>query len=210
MVQFRTAPGPSMLAGGLEMRSTSILRHSPADSYHHRLTGSGSFGTLSLPVEDMASVGETVAGADLTLPRDTISISVAPSVIAKLARLHAAAGYLAERAPEIIANANAARGLEQELSKPSSRASAIRRPAIAAWRKASTQSSCAASTGWWRRIRESRPTSRRFARRSGYRSELCACAVKSIWECRQSVSFCCAACTSRGERCARQRRMRHP
>jgi len=38
-----------------------------------------------------------------------------PSAMATLQRLHAAAGHLAENAPEIIANPDAARGLEQEL-----------------------------------------------------------------------------------------------
>jgi len=114
-VKFRTAPGPSFFAASLEIHSTNLVRHSPADNYHQRSSGSVHFGTMSLPVEDMAALGETMAGADLTPPRDTMLITPPPSAMAKLQRLHAAAGNLAETAPEILANADAARGLEQAL-----------------------------------------------------------------------------------------------
>ena len=114
-VKFRTAPGPSFFAASLEIHSTNLVRHSPADNYHQRSSGSAHFGTMSLPVEDMAALGETMAGADLTPPRDTMLITPPPSAMAKLQRLHAAAGDLAKKAPEILANPDAARGLEQPL-----------------------------------------------------------------------------------------------
>jgi AraC-like DNA-binding protein len=56
-----------------------------------------------------------MAGRDLTPPRDTMIVTPPPSAMTKLQRLHAAAGHLAETAPEIIANPDAARGLEQAL-----------------------------------------------------------------------------------------------
>jgi hypothetical protein len=70
---------------------------------------------MSLPVEEMASVGATMAGCDLTPPRHTLRVIPPPGATANLQRLHAAAGHLAENAPEIIANPDAARGLEQAL-----------------------------------------------------------------------------------------------
>jgi AraC-like DNA-binding protein len=114
-ILFRTQPGPSLLAGGLEMQPTSIVRHSDADAYHQRSSGSASFAAMSLPAEDMVSVGETAAGCGLTPPRDAMLITPPPAAMAKLQRIHAAAGDLAEKAPEIIANPDAARGLEQAL-----------------------------------------------------------------------------------------------
>jgi hypothetical protein len=74
-VKFRTAPGPSFFAASLEIHSTNLVRHSPADNYHQRSSGSAHFGTMSLPVEDMAALGETMAGADLTPPRYTMLIT---------------------------------------------------------------------------------------------------------------------------------------
>ena len=70
---------------------------------------------MSLPVEDMASVGAAIAGVDLTPPRDALIVTPSPAAMAKLQRLHAAAGQLAEDAPAVIAHPEAARGLEQAL-----------------------------------------------------------------------------------------------
>ena len=112
---FRTEPGPSLLAGGMEMQPTSIVRHSEGQSYHRRSSGFASYGAMSLPVEEMAAVGEAMAAVDLTPPRDAMLITPPPAAMTRLQRLHAAAGHLAENAPEIIAHPEAARGLEQLL-----------------------------------------------------------------------------------------------
>ena len=63
---FRTEPGPSLLAGGMEMQPTSIVRHSDGQNYHRLSAGFASYGSMSLPVEEMAAVGEAMAGVDLT------------------------------------------------------------------------------------------------------------------------------------------------
>jgi hypothetical protein len=63
----------------------------------------------------MVSLGAAIAGVDLRPPKDPLVHTPSPSPIAKLRRLHAAAGALAENAPEIIANPHAARDLEQAL-----------------------------------------------------------------------------------------------
>src|SRR5215472_2345991 len=70
---------------------------------------------MSLPVADMVSFGAALAGLDLTPPQDPQILNPPSSAMAKLQRLHAAAGRLAEDAPEIIAYPEAARGLEQAL-----------------------------------------------------------------------------------------------
>lgn len=113
-VSFRE-PGPSLLADGLEVDPTSILRHSKAHEFHQRSFGSANFGAISLAVDDMAAVGEAMAGLDFTPPRDAMLVTPPSAAMAKLQRLHAAAGRLAKEAPEIIANPDAARGLEQTL-----------------------------------------------------------------------------------------------
>jgi tRNA C32,U32 (ribose-2'-O)-methylase TrmJ len=70
---------------------------------------------MSLPVEDIASVGKAIAGIELEPPRDGLIVTPPAPAMAKLQRLHAAAAYLAEIAPEIIGHHAAARGLEQAL-----------------------------------------------------------------------------------------------
>jgi AraC-like DNA-binding protein len=115
IVSFRTAPGPSLLSSGIEMHPSTILRRSPAHNYFQQSSGFARFGSMSLPVNEMAAVGEAMAGFDLTPPRDAMLITPPPAAMVRLQRLHAAVGELAETAPEIIANPDAARGLEQAL-----------------------------------------------------------------------------------------------
>jgi AraC-like DNA-binding protein len=112
---FRTRSGPGLLESGREIVPSAILRHGQADQYYHRSCGVADFATMSLPLAAVAAVGETMAGADLTPPRDAISATPPPAAMARLQRLHAAAGRLADEAPEIIADPDAARGLEQAL-----------------------------------------------------------------------------------------------
>jgi AraC-like DNA-binding protein len=70
---------------------------------------------MSFPVEDIAAVGEAMAGTDLAPPHDAMLVTPSPAAMARLQRLHAAAVSLAEDAPEIIDHPEAARGLEQVL-----------------------------------------------------------------------------------------------
>jgi AraC-like DNA-binding protein len=115
IISFRTHPGPSLLWGGAEMHPTNIVRHGQGEGTFQRSSGSASWGAMSRPMEVAAAVGETLAGCDLMPPRNALLITPLPSAMARLQRLHAAAGQLAEDAPEIIANPDAARGLEQAL-----------------------------------------------------------------------------------------------
>jgi AraC-like DNA-binding protein len=112
---FRTKPGPSLLWGGVEMLPTKITRLGLGDSTFQRSAGAAHWGALSLPVEDIAAIGAVTGGTDLTPPRDVMFVTPAPAAMARLQRLHAAAGHLAEVAPEVIADTHAARGLEQAL-----------------------------------------------------------------------------------------------
>jgi AraC-like DNA-binding protein len=114
-IAFRVQPGPSLLQAGVEIPLSGILRQGQAPDYYQRSSGPINFGAMSLPIEDVASVGETMSGRDLRTPRETTIITPPRPAVAKLQRLHAAAGDLAENAPEIIANPDAARGLEQAL-----------------------------------------------------------------------------------------------
>src|SRR6516225_5996508 len=115
IISFRTHPGPSLLWGSVEMHPTNIVRHGEGESTFQRSSGSASWGAMSLPLEDTAAIGETFGGCDLTPPHGAMLITPSPTAMAKLQRLHAAAGELAENAPEIIANPDAARGFEQAL-----------------------------------------------------------------------------------------------
>jgi len=115
MFSWLTQPGPLQLSSGIEMRSTSIMRHSDGGNTYLRSSGLAYYGSMSLPIDDMAGIGEAMAEVDPTPPRNLTLITPQPIAMARLQRLHAAAGDLAENAPEIIANPDAAHGLEQAL-----------------------------------------------------------------------------------------------
>ena len=116
VIAFRTQPGPSLLWGGVEMLSSNLVRDG-GESNFQRSPGPVSWAAMSLPLEDAVAIGETLAACDLTPPRDHLMVIPRPDAMAKLQRLHAAAGQLADDAPEIIANPDAARGLEQALTE---------------------------------------------------------------------------------------------
>src|SRR3984893_792816 len=97
------------------MLPTNIVRYREGQSYYRLSSGFACYGAMSLPVAELVSVGAAIAGRDLTPPRDALIVNPSPSAMAKLRRLHAAAGQLAEDAPEVIAHPEAARGLEQAL-----------------------------------------------------------------------------------------------
>jgi len=114
-ILFPTTSGPPLYTAGLEMLPTNLIRLSLTD-FHLRRPNLASYAGMSLPVEDMVALGG-VAEVDLAPSRDCSLVTPQPSAIAKLQRLHAAAGCLAEDAPEIIAHPEVARGLEQVLTE---------------------------------------------------------------------------------------------
>jgi AraC-like DNA-binding protein len=103
------------LQGATEIIPSAILRHGRADHYYQRSSGAAEYATMSLPLADMAALGEVMAGADLMPPRDAFSVTPPSAAMARLQRLHAAAARMAETAPELIADPDAAHSLEQAL-----------------------------------------------------------------------------------------------
>jgi len=91
------------------------MLHNLDQNHFQQTSGIAFSGFMSLPVEDFVSAGATMVGCDLTPPKDSSIFRPPPHALAKLRRLHAAAGHLAEKAPEVIANPDAAYGLEQAL-----------------------------------------------------------------------------------------------
>jgi AraC-like DNA-binding protein len=115
IVTFRIHTGPDLAWGGAELQPSNIIRHTDGENAFQRSSGPAFWGAMSLPVEDMVSVGAAIAALDLSPPKDPLVLTPSRSAMTRLQRLHAAAGDLADNAPEIIANPDAARGLEQAL-----------------------------------------------------------------------------------------------
>ncbi len=117
IISFHTQPGPDLTRSGVTVSANSIARLSADHSYFQRSSGSIDWGSMSLPVEDIRAAGLALMGRDLTPPSDELIVTPPPAAMEKLQRLHAAAGELAGSAPEIIANPDAARGLEHLLTE---------------------------------------------------------------------------------------------
>ena len=111
---FLLRPGPSLFQAGLEISSSAFVRHGRPREYFQRSFGPTGFGTMSLPLDHLAAVAEA-AGCDLDPPPEMLPVAPRPAALGRLRFLHAAAGRLAEEAPEVIANPDAALGLEQAL-----------------------------------------------------------------------------------------------
>ena len=115
IISFRTEPGPDLVWGGQQLLPGNILWHPLRSSSFQRSSGAAGWGSVSASVEMMSSVVATLAGRDLTSPRHSTVVVPSAIAMARLQRLHAACAALAEDAPELLANPDAARGLEQAL-----------------------------------------------------------------------------------------------
>jgi hypothetical protein len=78
VVTFATQPGPTLLFDGVEMRPTSITRHSVFENGFLRSSGPASWGSMSLSVEELAAAGTAITGSDLTPPKDYLVRMLAP------------------------------------------------------------------------------------------------------------------------------------
>jgi AraC-like DNA-binding protein len=115
IIVFRTQAGPSVIRNGAELSVSSISQLRSGQSYYQHTSGPTSHCGMSLPLDEVASLGAAVVGHDLTPPNDDLTITPSPDAMTKLQRLCAAAGELAEDAPAVLAHPEAARGLEQAL-----------------------------------------------------------------------------------------------
>jgi len=205
IISFCTQPGPSLLWSGVELDPSTIVQHSQNQSHYQRSSGFTHYGSMSLPVADIVALGAAMAGCDLTPPKDPLILTPPPRAMAKLQRLHAAAGRLAEEAPEIIANPDAARGLEQALVEAmisSLGGRQVREDSIALRQHAIIMR-------WLRRVLGEKPA------QPYYIAQICkmiGVSERTLEVCcqdqlgvGQNATWCCAACIWRGGHCARRR-----
>jgi AraC-like DNA-binding protein len=115
VVSFWTQPTPRAAWNGLDVQPTQIVRHGEAQQSYWRASGPTQRATMSVPIDVIATTVSTMADCDLTPPRQGLLITPRPAEMAKLQRLHAEIGDLAENSPETIASSEAARGVEQAL-----------------------------------------------------------------------------------------------
>jgi AraC-like DNA-binding protein len=116
-VLFGAELASSMGWRGAEIAPNEVIPARAGISGWHTLPGAANWGSLSLPNDRLAEASIALLGRDVTPSYDAVALVVPPPVLNRLRRLHEAAGQLAESAPEIIDNPDAARGLEQCLTE---------------------------------------------------------------------------------------------
>jgi AraC-like DNA-binding protein len=114
-VTFQTHPRSEMFWNGAQVEANSLAVMQPGRPYHQRFSGPPAWGAASLPVETAVPLLGTIIGREPDLFGHRRLIRTSGERIGTLRMLHASAGHLAEQAPEIIRNVEAARGLEQAL-----------------------------------------------------------------------------------------------
>ena len=73
---FQTQPGPSMTRNGRDCALTSVTRLSAGQRYCLHSKGATSYGTLSLPIDDMVSLNRAFGGGrDIALQEDFLILT---------------------------------------------------------------------------------------------------------------------------------------
>ncbi len=114
-VKFLLEPKAQFVSSGKPVTFGSIVRHARAEDYFERSSGPLRWGTMSLPVEAMTAYGAALADADLTASHHPLIVRPPPQAMTRLLDTFAAVVSLAQRTPEILAQTEPARALEQTL-----------------------------------------------------------------------------------------------
>jgi AraC-like DNA-binding protein len=114
-IRFLAMPGPEPALHGATLPYEGIVRHPQGHSYYERTVGENQWATLSLPVEELVSVGSGTGGCDLAPPRDLLTCFPPVAAMAELRQLHAEVAILAQCAPHVLTAPEVSRALEQSL-----------------------------------------------------------------------------------------------
>ena len=82
---------------------------------HRQTRASCRWGAMSLTLEDLGNAGIAIAGRPVARPPVSLVVRPAPVLMSQLLTLHETAGRLAKTAPDVLANPEVARALENAL-----------------------------------------------------------------------------------------------
>jgi AraC-like DNA-binding protein len=104
-----------LYASGREILDGEITFLGYASPSHFRSLAQCHWGTISLPIDDIAASGEAILGRELTAPRLTRHFRPPVSLLSRLRNTHEAASRLAQVTPDILTKPEVARAIEQGL-----------------------------------------------------------------------------------------------
>jgi AraC-like DNA-binding protein len=115
-ILFANAPGqPAMQFNGIEIADDQISRAGLDWEWYLRSSADCRWGTMSLTPEDLAAASEAIIERELVPATFASSLTPPAPLLLRLRKLHEAADHLANTAPDILANPEVARALEQAL-----------------------------------------------------------------------------------------------
>jgi AraC-like DNA-binding protein len=101
---------------GMELGRGEIAVLGSGSADHHLSSAACQWGAMSLTPEDLATAWQAITGRELVAPSSlTYRLSPPRAILLRLLNLHEAAGNLAKTAPDILAQPEVARALEQGL-----------------------------------------------------------------------------------------------
>jgi AraC-like DNA-binding protein len=106
---------PTMHVDGMELSQHEIIVIGFGWPIHFRSSAASHWGAMSLALEDLVGAGESLTGRELIASSLMQLIRPPRSVLLRLLNLHEVAGHLAKTAPDILANPEVARAMEQAL-----------------------------------------------------------------------------------------------
>ena len=115
LMLFPIGTASSPIWGGIGMRAGEIMMVGPGQRVHARTDGLCRWGAIRMPVEELIRYGRAVTGATVTIPLVARCWRPPTAVGRCLRQLHAAAIRMAQTRPQLLVDAKAAHGLEQQL-----------------------------------------------------------------------------------------------
>ena len=100
---------------GMELSTDDIAVYARSATHHHRTSGPVRWGAMSLAPDDLATISRAVAGRELAVPTTTRRVRPKPADLSRLRSLHEAAGNMAQATPDVLANDEVARAIENAL-----------------------------------------------------------------------------------------------
>jgi AraC-like DNA-binding protein len=106
---------PAMHIRGTEVSHDEVAVIGFGSADHYRSSATCRWGALSLTLEDLNDAGQAINGRELIARPLTYFIRPPSPLVSRMRNLHEAAGHLAKTAPDILAQPEVARALEQAL-----------------------------------------------------------------------------------------------
>jgi len=116
-VVFTTSAGPPAYISGLELSPGEVIVHGARSEGHNRSSGACQWGSIALTHETIAAAGQALIGCELVAPPSTHRIKPPQQLLSELLNLHEAVEHLARSAPEMLANTEIVRALDQSLMR---------------------------------------------------------------------------------------------